>query len=90
MWQQHHKRFFDFITENSDGIDRYLEIGGASEVCGKLSTLDFSLVMIIEPSYQRSSDSRLKYIRDFMKQNFLIRSINVLFILMFLNMRIIL
>ena len=67
MWQQHHKRFFDFIIENSDNIDRYLEIGGASGSLWKnFSTLDSEFSYeIIEPSHQESSDSRLKYIRGF-------------------------
>jgi len=67
LWQQHHKRFFNFIVENSDDIDRYLEIGGASGSLWKnFSTLDSQFSYeIIEPSYQKSSDSRLKYIRGF-------------------------
>ena len=67
IWKQHHKRFFDFIIENSDNIDRYLEIGGASGSLWKnFSTLDSQFSYeIIEPSHQESSDSRLKYIRGF-------------------------
>jgi len=67
IWQQHHKRFFNFIVENSDDIDRYLEIGGASGSLWKnFSTLDSQFSYeIIEPSHQKSSDSRLKYIRGF-------------------------
>jgi len=67
IWKQHHKKFFDFIIENSDNIDRYLEIGGASGSLWKnFSTLNSQFSYeIIEPSRQESSDSRLKYIRGF-------------------------
>ena len=67
IWKQHHERFFKFILENSDGIDRYLEIGGASgNLWNNFSNLNGNFSYeIIEPSYQESSDSRLKYIRGF-------------------------
>jgi len=67
IWQQHHKRFFDFIRDNSEGVEKYLEIGGASgSLWNNFSTLESEFSYeIIEPSYQESSDERLKYIRGF-------------------------
>lgn len=67
IWKQHHERFFKFILENSDGIDRYLEIGGGfGSLWENFSTLDSQFSYeIIEPSYQESSNPRLKYIRGF-------------------------
>lgn len=67
IWQQHHKRFFDFIWDNSEGVEKYLEIGGASgSLWNNFSTLESEFSYeIIEPSHQESSDSRLKYIRGF-------------------------
>jgi len=73
IWQQHHKRFFDFIWDNSEGVEKYLEIGGASgSLWNNFSTLESEFSYeIIEPSYQESSDERLKYIRGFYeKQSF--------------------
>ena len=66
-WQQHHKRFFDFIQNNSEGIDKYLEIGGASgSLWNNFANLNSEFAYeIIEPSHQESSDLRLKYIRGF-------------------------
>jgi len=66
-WQQHHKRFFDFIQDNSEGIDKYLEIGGASgSLWNNFANLNEKFTYeIIEPSYQESLDYRLNYIRGF-------------------------
>ena len=66
-WKLHHQRFFSFIKDNSNDIENYLEIGGAS---GSLwnnfsnSQQKFNYE-IIEPSNQESNDERLKYIKGF-------------------------
>ena len=67
VWKNHHKRFFEFILQNSEGIDKYLEIGGASgSLWNNFSNLKEDLrYEIIEPSYQESNDSRMSYIRGF-------------------------
>lgn len=67
IWKQHHERFFKFIFNNSDGINRYLEIGGASgSLWNNFSNLNnYFNYKIVEPSYQESSDCRLEYIRGF-------------------------
>jgi hypothetical protein len=67
IWQLHHQRFFNFIKENSFGVENYLEIGGASgNLWNNFSTLENKFTYsIIEPSDQVSTDSRLKYIKGF-------------------------
>lgn len=66
-WKLHHKKFFEFIKNNSFGIDQYLEIGGASgNLWNNFSFIeDDFLYEILEPSEQKSLDSRLKYIKGF-------------------------
>jgi len=69
-WKKHHKKFFNFIKENSDDIEEYLEIGGASGSLWNnfsLSDEDFKY-HIIEPSDQKSSDTRLNYIKGFYEE----------------------
>jgi len=67
IWKDHHKRFFEFISQNSQGIDRYLEIGGASgSLWNNFSNLEEDFrYEIIEPSYQESNDDRMTYVRGF-------------------------
>jgi 2-polyprenyl-3-methyl-5-hydroxy-6-metoxy-1,4-benzoquinol methylase len=64
-WKLHHQRFSEFIGK--DNIKKVLEIGGAS---GKLvehfikNDKEFSWT-IIEPSTQKSKDSRIRYVEGF-------------------------
>lgn len=68
IWESHHKKFSEFIKKsNSKNI---LEIGGAT---GKLvnhftSTDEEFSWNIIEPSEQKSNDSRVKFIRGFFEE----------------------
>ena len=67
IWEDHHRRFLQFISQNSKGIDRYLEIGGASgSLWNNFSNLKNNFKYeIIEPSHQESNDSRMEYVRGF-------------------------
>lgn len=67
IWQLHHQRFFNFINENSFGVEEYLEIGGSSgSLWNNFSTLENNFTYsIIEPSDQVSTDNRLNYIKGF-------------------------
>lgn len=67
-WELHHKKFAEFIKKSNP--KNILEIGGAT---GKLvnhfiSTDEEFSWNIIEPSEQKSNDSRVKFIRGFFEE----------------------